>query len=243
MEYVIDLHTHTIVSGHAYTTLLENAQEAYKNGIKVLGVTDHGPNMPGGPHMFYFSNITAVPREIYGVTILRGCEANIISIEGKLDIPKSIQQKLDIMIASLHDVCLTPGSRDENTQALINVMDNPYVDILGHLGNPGFPIHMEEVIARAKEKNILIEINNSSLLGSRIGSETNCLQIAKLCKQYGVNITVGSDSHICYQIGGFGKAKNILERAEVPDELIMNTDAMKIIDYLKNKGKLKDLIM
>ena len=121
MKYVIDTHTHTIMSGHAYTTLLENVKEASKKGIEILGVTEHGPQMPGGPHEYYFGNIKVIPRKIDGVTILRGCEANILDFQGNLDIPEWIQERLDIIIASLHEPCVNPGSREENTRALLNV--------------------------------------------------------------------------------------------------------------------------
>ena len=240
MKYFIDLHTHTIASGHAYSTLMENAREAYKNGIKILGVSDHGPKMPGGPHIFYFGNIKAIPREIEGVKILRGCEANILNIQGELDIPHDIQGNLDYIIASLHDVCFCPANIDENTKTLLNVMENSKVDILGHIGNPAFPIHVEDVVKKAKDRNVIIEINNSSLSGTRIGSEINCEKIAKACKDYGVRVILGSDSHIAYNVGKFSKAEAMLKAIDIPEELVINTSHNEIINYLKNKGKLLD---
>lgn len=240
MKYVLDTHTHTIYSGHAYTTWLENIKEAANIGIKVLATTDHGPSMPGGPHLFYFNNLRVLPRKLYGVLHLKGCEANIIDINGRLDIPEITQKKLDIVIASLHDVCMKSGSRDENTQTLLNVMNNRNVDIIGHSGNPAFPIWEEAVVKKAKEEGILIEINNGSF-GSRSGSEENCIKIAELCKKYEVNIVLGSDAHTCFQIGRFPKAEEILKAVNIPDELIMNTDEFKIVKYLKKKGKLRDI--
>lgn len=240
MKYVLDTHTHTISSGHAYTTWLENVKEAANIGIKVLATTDHGPNMPGGPHLFYFNNLRVMPRKLYGVLLLRGCEANIIDFNGTLDIPVRTQKKLDIMIASLHDVCIKPGSKEQNTQALLKVMDNENVDIIGHSGNPAFPIDEEKVVKKAKEKDILIEINNGSF-GSRLGSEENCAKIAQLCKEYGVRIVLGSDAHTCFQIGRFPKAEKILKDLNISEDIIMNTDEIKIIKYLKKKGKLNDI--
>lgn len=43
----IDLHTHTIISGHAYSTLKENIEAARARGLEAFAVTDHGPAMPG----------------------------------------------------------------------------------------------------------------------------------------------------------------------------------------------------
>jgi putative hydrolase len=243
MKYILDTHTHTVASGHAYSTLLENLKYASEKGIKILAATDHGPKMPGGPHIFYFSNLRVLPRELYGVTLLKGCEANIIDFEGNLDIPDRIQEKLDIIIASLHDVCMEPGTREENTRALIGAMKNPYVDIIGHCGNPVYPIYEEEVVKAAKDSNVLIEINNSSLPinGSRSGSFDICKKVASLCKYYGAKISIGSDAHSCFQIGGFEDAHKMLMEIGMPEELIMNTKEDKILRYLKNKGKLKDL--
>jgi putative hydrolase len=243
MNYVIDTHTHSIASGHAYNTLFENIKEASENGIEVLASTDHGPKMPGAGHIFYFGNMRVLPREIYGVTLLKGCEANIIDFEGNLDIPDSIQKRLDIIIASLHDAVIDPGSREENTKALIGAIKNPYVDIIGHCGNPLFPIYEEEVVKAAKEHDVLIEINNSSLPenGSRKGSLEICTKVARLCREHKVKITIGSDAHTCLQIGRFQDAHKMLMEVGMPEELIMNTESSKILKYLKNKGKLKDI--
>ncbi len=241
MKYVVDVHTHTIVSGHAYTTLLENVREAKAKGIKILGNTEHGPKMPGGPHLFHFGNIKVIPREIDGVTILRGCEANIMDFDGSLDIPDYIEERLDLIIASLHDVCIKPGTAEENTRALLGAMDNPNVHIIGHSGNPAFPICKEAMVQKAKEKDILIELNNSSLAGSRKGSESNCINIAKLCKEYGVKVIIGSDAHTCFHVGEFDLVHRLLEEINMPEELIMNNDEFKLLKYLKKKGKLKEL--
>ncbi|MBK5239624.1 phosphatase [Clostridium sp.] len=241
MKYVVDVHTHTIVSGHAYTTLLENVREAKVKGIKILGTSEHGPKMPGGPHMFYFGNIRVIPRVIYGVTILRGCEANIMDYDGKLDIPDYIEEKLDFIIASLHDVCVKPGNEEENTRAILGAMDNPNVHIIGHSGNPVFSINREAMVKKALEKDIIIELNNSSLKGSRVGSEGNCKKIALLCKEYGVKMIIGSDAHTCFDIGGFDLVNKLLEEINMPEKLIMNSDENKLLNYLKEKGKIKEL--
>ena len=52
-NWIVDLHTHTTASGHAYSTLKENIEEAKKRGIKILGMSDHGSKMPGGAHKFF----------------------------------------------------------------------------------------------------------------------------------------------------------------------------------------------
>lgn len=41
MNFLSDLHTHSIVSGHGYSTLLENINYCKENGIKILGTSEH----------------------------------------------------------------------------------------------------------------------------------------------------------------------------------------------------------
>ena len=146
------------------------------------------------------------------------------------------------MIASFHEPVFKPRSREENTLAILNVMDKyDKVEILGHLGNPNYQLNYEAIIKKAKEKDIMIEINNSSLLGSsRIGSDVNCKKVALLCKEIGTKVILTSDSHINTCIGVFNKGIELLEEIQMPKELVMN-DPEKLIAHLKSKGRLSDL--
>ena len=56
MKALMDLHTHSLAAGHAYSTLLENIDAALAVGIRYLGMSEHGPISTGGPHEFFFSN-------------------------------------------------------------------------------------------------------------------------------------------------------------------------------------------
>ena len=44
---ILDLHTHTIMSGHAYSTMQEMIRSASEKDVKLLGITEHAPSMPG----------------------------------------------------------------------------------------------------------------------------------------------------------------------------------------------------
>ena len=241
MKYELDVHTHTIASGHAYSTLMENAKMASEKGIKVLGTTEHGVTMPHAPHIWYFDNYRILPRELYGVTMLYGVEANIIDYDGKLDIDDSKLDKLDIVIGSIHDEVYKVGNAEENTRAFINVIKNGKVDIIGHLGNPGVPVDFEQIVMCAKEKDVLIEINNSSFTTSRPGSFGNCKIIALLCKKHNTKLIINSDAHFCTKIGEFTESVNMLESIDFPEELIINKDPKELLLKLKKKGKLKNL--
>ena len=63
MKAFMDLHTHSLAAGHAYSTLLENIDAALAVGIRYLGMSEHGPISPGGPHECFFSNYKVIPRE------------------------------------------------------------------------------------------------------------------------------------------------------------------------------------
>ena len=70
MKYVLDSHTHTIVSGHAYSTLHEMAREAAEKGLELLGVTEHSLTMPGTCHEYHFQNMRMIPRKLCGIQVM-----------------------------------------------------------------------------------------------------------------------------------------------------------------------------
>jgi putative hydrolase len=237
LKFLVDTHCHTISSGHAYSTISEIAETAGEKGLKLIAMTDHGPAMPGGPHIFHIGNQRVIPDYIKGVRVLKGVEANIMDYEGALDLPENYLKQLEIVIASFHDVCIAPGNMEENTKALIGAMRNPFVDIIAHPGNPYYPIDIDRLIQCAYDTGTLIEINNSSFIGSRKGSEGNCRRIAVKAKKKGVKLAAGSDCHICYDVGKFNKVEEIFEEISMPEELIINTDPQKLIDYLNKRGR------
>lgn len=57
MEILLDMHTHTLASGHAYSTIAEVAAAAAEQGLCAVGITEHAPTMPGTCHNFYFQNL------------------------------------------------------------------------------------------------------------------------------------------------------------------------------------------
>jgi putative hydrolase len=235
MKFLLDIHCHTIASGHAYSTIQEMAKHAADIGFEAVGMTDHGPAMPGGAHLFHFVNLHCLPEEMYGVRVLKGAEANIIDHQGGLDLDDKVLKRLDIVIASFHLPCIDPGTIEQNTNTLIKIAQNPHVDVIGHPGNPHYPINIKEVVRAAKENNTLIEINNSSLrpIGSRTGSKENCYEILKECRDQGVMVLLGSDAHVSFEIGKFDKVEQMIKDLNVPEELIANTSLEKLKSYIK----------
>ena len=156
MRYCLDTHIHTMASGHAYSTLLEYVSRAKDIGLDLIAITDHAPMMPGASNIFQIANQSVIPRIIDGVKVLRGVEANIIDFDGRIDVEEKYLERLDIVIASFHDVCLKPSNVSENTKAFLGAIRNPYVDVIGHLGNPKIPVDYELIVKECVKYNTII---------------------------------------------------------------------------------------
>lgn len=238
MKLVVDTHTHTYASGHAYSTLIENARLAKENGLKMFCTTDHAESMPGAPHYWFFANQRILPRFLEGVAVMRGVESNILNRQGEVDIHPSVDAHLDWVIASFHEPVFTPADKSAHTKALINVIKSGRADALGHLGNPHFDFDFEAVIGTAAEYNVAIEINNSTLKGhSRVGSVDRCYDIAETAKRAGAFLTTGSDAHFCQDVGNLLLAEKLLDEVGVNPERVITHTTGQFLDFLQLRGR------
>ncbi|MGN0505909.1 MAG: phosphatase [Lachnospiraceae bacterium] len=237
MNDFVDIHTHTIASGHAYNTLEEMLQAGLTAGLRVMGITEHAPAMPGTCHEFYFANYRVLPRERDGMRLMFGAEANVLDKEGTLDLSDELLRHMDVVIASLHPPCIVSGTASENTEALINAMRNPNVHIIGHPDDARFPLDYKCLIKAAKEYHVLLEVNNSSLsnYSYRPGARENYKMMLKLCERYGVPVLLGSDAHYREFVGDHRLAKELLEETGFPEQLVMNTDAERFLKFIEEK--------
>lgn len=240
MKLLIDTHTHTYASGHAYSTLIENARAAKQAGLALFCTTDHADSMPGAPHYWFFTNQRILPRFIEGVGVIRGVESNILNQQGEVDIHPTTDRHLDWAIASFHEAVYRPASKASHTQALLNVIKGGRVDALGHLGNPNYDFDFEPVLQCAKQHNVAIEINNTTLKGnSRVGSVERCYEIALLAKEIGVFFTTGSDAHFCNDMGNLGLVSDLLDKVQVPAEQVITHSPRQFLDFLALRGRGK----
>ncbi len=235
MKFLIDTHIHTVASGHAYSTWNENAKAAMENGLTTIAITDHAPAMEHTTCHAYFANLHVIPKKLYGVNILKGIELNILDFDGNVDMDNKVLKKLDISIASLHIPCLKPGTKEQNTNAVLKIMENPLIDIFGHPGDPRYPLDYDAVVKKAKETGTLLEINNTSLIpgGFRDGSKENIAYLLKLCKEQQVPVVVGSDAHFYTYIGKFDYALKLFEEIAFPESLVLNTNEAAFLSALK----------
>lgn len=235
MKLIADTHSHTLASGHAYSTIREMALAAKEKGMKALAITEHAPNMPSSCGLYYFMNLGVLPREMYGVEMLFGTEANIMNPQGELDLPDHVLKDMDVVVASMHAPCFGEGhTMDEVMDAYLAVMRHPYVNIIGHPDDGRFKMDYERLVKAAKETRTLLELNNSSLRPQsfRVGTRENMLTMLDLCRQYEVPVTTGSDAHVDVDAGNFCYVQEILEYCNFPEELVLTTDLERLKPYL-----------
>lgn len=242
MMDVMDLHTHTIASGHAYNTIYEMARSASEKGLQLLGITDHGPSMMSAVPKNYFNNFKMLPRKIYGVNIMFGCELNILDYDGNVDLELFMLKKQDFAVASIHKACYTIGTSSQNTDAYINAMKNPYIQIIGHPDDTDIPVDYEGLVLAAKENQVLLEMNSESLHPrcARKGTYANYLIMLELCKKHGVPIVLDSDAHCEIDVGNHIRSTGILKNIEFPQELVINRSMKAVAEYIPFVKRLLD---
>ncbi len=238
MEIKLDLHTHTSFSPHAYSTLMENVNVAVEKGLEAIAMTNHGPSTNDFSHEWHFANLRAIPRRVKDVVIFKGVEATYTDIDGNLDMSEEQLKKLDIVIASGHGAFVC--DKTNYVETLLNVMKNPYVDILGHIARKSFTLSDKEyeIIAKsARENRKLVELNSSCFAKKQEVFFENSKRLMVACKKYGTPIVVNTDAHFCTFVGEFSEPLKLLEEIDFDEDLVMNTSLVKFMNYIgKNKS-------
>lgn len=236
--YLSDMHTHSIASGHGTScTISDMAKKAAQKGLKLLGVTDHGPATLAAGTPSYFRSLTFSPKKRFGVELLYGIELNILDTAGHVDLEKELLERLDYAIASMHAQNYRPGSCEENTAAYLNAMANPCVKLLGHCDNPQYPADYEKLAAHANENGVAFEINEASLApyGYRGDTRENNREILRCCLKYQVPVLLSSDSHGAEHIGDFTYASDFVHEAMFPESLILNNQLPRLKVFLQTR--------
>ena len=159
---IADMHMHTLVSGHAYGTIREMAAGAAERNLQLIGITEHGPGIPGACDPIYYLNFRAAPRTLYGVEILYGCEVNICT-GGSLTLGRRHLDALDYAIAGIHGFCYENEGTVKNTDSIIKCMADPKVRFISHPDDSRYPVDYPALVQGAKEYGVALEVNNSSL--------------------------------------------------------------------------------
>lgn len=232
MKIVADLHTHTCVSHHAFSTFEEMFAGALRANNIALAITNHAPAMSDGANKWHFASYGILPKTINGIQLISGVEANILP-DGTIDMTEKQCGKLDFVIASIHSEVFPATTYEHVTDVYMKILQNPCVNMLGHIGNAVYEFDYEKIISKCNEYRKIIEINNNSFK-IRKGSYVNCTEIAELCKKYSVPIALNSDAHISYSVGQVETSIEIVEKIDFPKELIVNASRENLDNYCKS---------
>lgn len=222
-----DIHTHTVYS-HGKGTIEDNYETAKALGLEVLGISDHGPG-----HLGFGLSMKALPEmkekaarltALGGPKVLIGVEANIINMDGELDVPADRTGDFDYILAGYHlgvagknpfrSAAIHAGALaykytgkysqnaiKRNTEMVVQALKNNKIKVLTHPGDKAaFDI---DIIAKAcQDSGTWMEISNHH----------KCLTVEgiKTAAKYDVRFIIGSDAHLPGKVGEFQIA---LERA------------------------------
>ena len=130
---IADLHTHSLASTHAYSTIREMVDSAAEKGLKAIAITDHARTMPGAPGPWFFNSMHELPLLYRGILFIAGMEANVIDLNGTLDINETERRDVNWLVASIHNLGL-PGLENPTvekcTQLWLNIAHDPKVNVI-----------------------------------------------------------------------------------------------------------------
>ena len=234
-KLVADIHMHTLVSGHAYGTFREMAEAAKEKKLQLIGISEHAPGIPGTVDPFCYLNLNVIPGTINGVEVIHGCEINVLN-DGTLSLEQKYIDHLDYAIAGIHRNCYEDAGRQKNTENVISCMKNEKVHVISHPDDDHTPLDYELLVQAAKQYEVALEVNNSSLTKpeQRLNCYDNYREMLALCRQYEVPVVVSSDAHDPSWVGRFDLACELLTEAGMPDELILNesVEALKAFFHI-----------
>jgi DNA polymerase (family 10) len=192
-----DLHAHTKETD-GRNTLEEMVDAARRLGYEYLAITEHSKRVSMA-HGFDAKRLAARNEEIDRLNetlkdflVLKSIEVDILR-DGTLDLPDSILQELDLVVASVH--YQQNLSQKEQTERIIKAMDNIWFTIFAHptgrLINerPPYEVDMEQIMAAAAERGCCLEVNSHP---DRLDlNDVHC----KMAKEMGVKVAISTDAH------------------------------------------------
>ena len=239
-DIISELHCHSTWSdGRA--SIREMAEAALQRGRKVLNITDHSVSMGVANGlsierlMEQKSEIEEVRKEFEGrLLLLHGIELEI-KADGTLDYPDEVLAELDLVVASLHTSMRQP--REQVTRRMLNAIENPHVDIIGHPTNRLLPdrapsdLDMEVIFKAAAKHDTVLEINANP---QRL--DLNDVH-ARRALELGVTLAIDTDAHRPGMLDHLFFGVATARRAGAVAENVINTwPPEKLLAWLAGRG-------
>ncbi len=231
-----DLHIHTDWSDGAHS-LEEIAGRAAAMGHSYIAITDHSKSLKisGGLSeerlIEQARAIDLLNAEMRELKILKGTEVDILK-DGTLDFDNEILSGLDVVIASIHSHFTLDG--EAQTQRIIKAIQNPNVDIIGHLTGrllnrrPPYEIDIDKILNAAAEHGTILEINAHP---DRLDINED---IARKAASMGIKIAINSDAHDKRDLQLLNFGILCARRAWLRKNDVINTwTTDKVINYLE----------
>jgi len=224
-----DMHTHTHWSADGKNTLEQMVEAAVARGYEYYAITDHSHYLREGRLAAQLDEIEKIREQFPKLRILAGVEANIRS-NGEVDVPEDELARLDWVVASVHNA---PENRP--TERVLEAMDNPYVDCIGHLTGRRIltraprDVNVERVIEKALAVGCFLEINGQP-------DRLDLRDVhARAAKEAGLKLVVTSDAHAVssqnYVELGIGQAR----RGWLTKDDVVNTRTWKQLEKIRRK--------
>ncbi|MFP4442942.1 MAG: PHP domain-containing protein [Spirochaetia bacterium] len=229
----IDLHIHSLHSGHGYGTIYEILNHAADLEMSMIAVTDHGPAFSDSSGHIHFRMGKRAPKNHRGVRLLWGCEANIVDHNGTLDLDEQSQEDLDIILCNFHRISeYKDQGIDGNTKTMLKVLQNPRLKILTHPLHPQFPYDYKTVIKAAAEAGVLLELNMAYLGIYGKDRIDDFAWMVETVKRAGGKFIVNTDSHFLHEIGDDTPLREHYSYLGLSKEIIINNDLSGLFKFL-----------
>jgi DNA polymerase (family X) len=192
-----DLHLHTIWSD-GRDTVESMVLAARALGYQYVAITDHSErsstsrNLRAADVHRQGEEIDAVRESVPGIAVLHGVEVDIMP-DASLAYDDSILERLDIVLASLHDSA--GHSRTELTRRYVAAIRHPLVNVITHLANrspalsEGYDLDVDRIFAEAARTGTALEIDGAPGHLDMDGF------LARRAVEFGATVTIDSDSH------------------------------------------------
>ncbi|HEX5937417.1 MAG TPA: DNA polymerase/3'-5' exonuclease PolX [Actinomycetota bacterium] len=191
-----DLHTHTNLTD-GLASLEDMVARGVELGYVYFAITDHAPNlymqrMTEDKILAQRERVERLRATYPKMTLLHGTELNI-DPDGDVDWDAAFLAGFDLTVASVHSHFAQ--SRDDMTARVIRAIENPFVDIIGHLTTrqigkrPPVDLDLEAVFEAAGRTGTAMEINSHP---DRLDLSDEHVLWAR---RHGVRFAVNTDAH------------------------------------------------